>query len=659
MSDEFDVTRVTWVLDDSALQRLKAVLADSAEVSFDLETTGLNEFAPNAKIVLASFTVPSPGNPLEADTWLLPLYHPESVWLGSWKRVYRDVARLLIGKFLMAHNGKFDCRWTHRHTGVDLSSSLMWDSRVSSHALDENSSTKLKERAPDTFGVERWDDFDLSEDGAALRVPLIDLGLYAARDTYWTWRLCMNHRVRMYIHEMSDHPPISEDEVEDARLGTLSVWCTMPTTRTLTAIEQRGILLDTAWVEAKIEEYDAIRKVEKAWLVGPALGEHLDREEAGLQAEHASFAPTSHWFRRWTEAQVSMGNLKITSMTKNGNPQWNKAVLIRQARAGSVHAERLLKYRDAVKKLEFLRAWLGYVRDDGAIHAQYNVGSLITGRLSSQAPNMQQITKVLRPAFVPRPGYVIADFDLSQIELRIAAFISRCEPMIAAFQRGDDLHTMLAGRITSKMNNLSAVTPEERQAGKSANFGLLYQMSAMGFRSYAETVYDVSFTRQEAEDIHRAFFEMWTGMREWHSRSISRAHKTGQVLSPIGRVRRLPGIYSGHDAKVSHAERAAINAPVQGFASDLMQIAAAIIEGNLPGYEPVPDCRLVATVHDSIVGELPEDRWEEVAKRVLEVMTVDVLDVLRTRFGVEFDVPLEAEASVGTRWGLKDVGEMS
>lgn len=671
MSDDFDVSRVTWVLDPQSLARLMAALQDAREVSWDLETTGLNEYHKRSKIVLASFTIASPGNPHEADTWLLPLYHPESPWLGSWRRIYRDAALLLIGKYLMAHNGKFDCRWTHRHTGVDLSSSLMWDSRVSSHSLDENSSTKLKVRAPETFDVPPWDDFDLSEDEAALRVPLIDLGLYAARDTYWTWRLCMNHRVRMYTHAESDHPPLDAEEIEDARLGRLSVWCTMPTTRTLTAIEQRGIALDVPWVMNAIEERRAIRDEEKEWLVEGLVGglqdQHVclgDEDKATclacrLKPENASFAPTSHWFRAWTEHMVDLGHLKVTSMTKNGNPQWNKAVLIRQSRAGSEVATRLLRFRGAVKQLEFLNAWLGYIRDDGAIHCQYNVGSLITGRLSSQGPNMQQITKVLRPAFVPRPGYVIADFDYSQIELRVAAFISRCIPMIEAFQRGDDLHTMLAGRITSKMNALHMVTPEERQAGKSANFGLLYEMSAHGFRMYAETVYDVAFTREESEAIHRAFFEMWTGMREWHNNSKRRAHQTGQVISPIGRVRRLPGIFSNDDGRVSHAERQAINSPVQGFASDLMQIAAAIIEGNLPGYEPVPECRLVATVHDSIVGELPEDNWEEVAKQVIDRMTNGVLDVLMKHFQCEFDVPIVAEATVGTRWGLKDIGELS
>lgn len=674
MSDTFDLSRVTWVLDPRALDRLIAALEDTHEVSWDLETTGLNEWDPDAKIVLASFTIPVRGSTTEADTWLLPLYHPESPFLGSWRAVYRRAALAMVGKYLEAHNGKFDCRWTYRHTGVDLSTSLMWDSQISSHGFDENRSNKLKDRAPEEFGMKRWDDdVDLKTPGAALRIPLITLGFYAARDTYWAWRLCVNHRIRMYAHEsVAGEEPMSEDEVEDARLGLLSRFATMPTVRTLTQIEQRGFLLDGDWVREAIAERVAIRDEEREWLVGLVPLEdqehdHLLPEEdfipvkdcpgCRLHPSKASFAPTSHWFKAWTEEMVRRGDLKVTSTTKKGNAQWNKAVLIRQERAGSEVARRLLRYRGAVKQLEFLNAWVGYQREDGAIHAHYNVGSLITGRLSSSEPNMQQVTKILRPAFIARPGYVLADFDYSQIELRVAAFISRCAPMIAAFQRGDDLHTMLAGKITNKQSNLALVTPEERQAGKSANFGLLYQMSAYGFRMYAETVYDVSFTREEAEDIHRAFFEMWTGMREWHSRAISRAHATGQVVSPIGRVRRVPKIFSSDPASVSYAERAAINAPVQGFASDIMQIAAALIAGTLPGSTPVEDAHLVATVHDSIVAELPADRWEEVARECVDRMERGVLEVLR-RLGCDFDVPLVAEVSVGTRWSLKDVGEI-
>src|SRR5690606_25269247 len=131
------------------------------------------------------------------------------------------------------------------------------------------------------------------------------------------------------------------------------------------------------------------------------------------------------------------------------------------------------------------------------------------------------------------------------------------------------LHRLLASEIVGK--NVEDVTPDERSMAKPANFGLLYGMGALGFREYAEDVYGVVFTEEEAVEIHEAFFSLWVGMKEWHSRMVTLAHRDGQVVSPIGRVRRLPAVWDGNDRMVAAAERQAINAPVQGFASDLLQ----------------------------------------------------------------------------------------
>ena len=244
----------------------------------------------------------------------------------------------------------------------------------------------------------------------------------------------------------------------------------------------------------------------------------------------------------------------------------------------------------------------------------------------------------------------------------MAAFISRCAPMIEAFQRGDDLHRLLAQRIIAEdrvrrqdFRPVSAadVTDEDRQKGKSANFGLLYMMGALGFREYAETAYGVSLTLEEAERVHAAFYEMWDGIGAWHRRVIRRARQTGYVVSPIGRVRRIPEIHDGYPGAVERAERMAVNSPVQGFASDLMQMAAASIQGLLPGTTAVPGAQIVATVHDSIVVEAPEDRWEAVTAECIERMTT--LETVLERLDCTLDVPLVAEAKVGTRWGLADV----
>ena len=147
---------------------------------------------------------------------------------------------------------------------------------------------------------------------------------------------------------------------------------------------------------------------------------------------------------------------------------------------------------------------------------------------------------------------------------------------------------------------------------------------------------------------------MWSGIAAWHTRSIQQARRYGQVVSPIGRVRRLPDINSYNARLVGWSERSAVNSPVQGFASDLMQLAAAWIGGFALGHAPVWDAEIVATVHDSIVIEAPADRWEPVVRECMRRM-VNVGELLPV-LDCHLDVPLAVEAKVGTRWGLADIG---
>lgn len=657
--DTFDMARVSWVLERNDLLLLADRIAQAPCVVYDLETTGLIEHATTggqanggvaARIVLVSYTLPTydefgvvEGEP---DTYLVPLSHPDSPHLGNWVEVMTTLAEAMVqsASVLVGHNVKFDHRWTYAQTGVDLSHQPLWDTRISSHLIDETVSTRLKERAPDTFRIQRWDDdVTLNYPGAAEEQELFTLGAYAARDTYWTWKLYENHRERMLPQFPEE---LVGEEIEEAKLGDLASMVSMPTTATLTSIEQRGFKLDREWVEATIEELQGIKN--EAWV-------DLAHRYPDLDPDKASFAATSNWFREWAEKAVDNGDLRVASLTPTGLPQWSKQVLSRQARGGSEVAEKLLAVRNATKRLEYLRSWMKQVTTASRIHTTYNAGSVVTGRLSSQSPNMQQVTYSLRPAFVPSETYVLADLDYSQIELRVAAFLSRSEPMLRAFRNGDDLHATLAGRISGKRPE--DVTPAERQAGKSANFGLLYGMGVSGFQVYAEDAYGVHFSDQEAHQVHEAFFSTWNGIRRWHARQMDRVHRDGQVVSPIGRVRRLQDIWSSNTKHVAHAERNSINAPVQGFASDIMQIAAACIEGNIPGIDPVREARIVGTVHDSIVVEVPRGNWEEIAGQCQHRMENEVPDVLE-RLGCLFDVPLKADATVGTRWGLSDVGEL-
>jgi DNA polymerase-1 len=652
--DTFRPDTIRWVLTDDDLSELQLAIKSCTVVVVDLETMGLDPYATfggatnggyPARVVLASFTLPREDEEgEEPTTWVLPLSHPDSPWLGSWRRTLGRVAEQIAASArpVVNANVKFDAKWIYAHTQIDLSALIVWDTQISSHLLDETESTRLKERVPATFGVQRWDDFDLSKPGAAERVPMFDLGVYAARDTAWTHRLYELHIWLMNISEPEE--PDDPDALELARIGRLADYVAMPTVRSLTAIEQRGFRLDVEWVREHLAECQDTSRT---------LIDKLSTRY-GMDPATASFAPTSKWFLAWTEAALAAGDLIVGGLTATGRPQWDKAVLVRQSRAGSDVATDLLEMRGAIKRAEYLTSWLGQVTPAGKIHATYHAGRVITGRLSSSDPNMQQVTKSLKPAFVPRAGNVIAELDFSQIELRVAAFISRCGPMLEAFRQGHDLHRLLGARLTGKAPE--DVTPEERQKAKAANFGLLYQMSPGGFQSYAETAYGVAMTQDEAAAVHQAFYDMWDGIGAWHLRSIKKARMTGRVVSPIGRVRRLPDINSYNDRLVGWSERSAVNSPVQGFASDLMQLAAAWIGGFAPGHAPVWDAEIVATVHDSIVIEAPADRWEPIVRQCMDRM-VRVGELL-TGLDCHLDVPLAVEAKVGTRWGLSDVGSL-
>ena len=661
---------ITWVWGKEDLKDLVKAIHASQKVVMDLETTGLDEYAEAggdtnggypARIVLASLTLPSAERAAagayswrsfdgeQPMTYLVPLSHPASPLLGAWRKVMAIIGREInrSGKPFVNANIKFDARWVFAQACVDLSDRIEWDTTVSSQLVDTEARTRLKIRAARDFGIEEWDDFDLRTPGAAEKVDLIQLGEYAARDTYYTWKIEEEHRDQMFL--TGDEEPFDSDDIQMARLGKVATYVSMPTVKTLTKVEQRGFLLDVDWVHAKIEEMDGLRL--KA--CEDILGLYGTEPAPAPAKDGVTTAATSKWFQGFVAQAIEAGDLRVTARTDSGNAQWNKAVLIAQQRQGSPAADALLRHRDATKTLEFLRSWLELRDPNNVIHATYNVGFVRTGRLSSSNPNVQQISARLKPAFIPRPGHVLLDLDYSQVELRVAAFISRSQPMIEAFQRGDDLHRLLAAKIAGKTPE--DVTSLERKRAKAGNFGLLYGMSPGGFQSYAAAAYDVSLTLAEAQAVHSAFFEMWDGMRQWHERAKRRAYERGYVTSPIGRTQWLSDLYSKSSFKSSHAERNALNSPVQGFGSDLMQMAAASIMGTLPGY-PLPKvegAHVVATVHDEICIEVPEDRWQEIlieCKRRME----DVNTFLRP-LDCQMDVPIVAGPSAGTRWGVHDL----
>lgn len=631
---------------------LDDALAGSVLVSFDIETTGLHEYAPNSRIVSVAFSV-VPGDGSEPSHWFVGLSHPDSPWLGCWRQSCTAIAKSIeqYNCRLLAQHARFDLRWIYAHTGVDLTPCLAWDTLTSSYLLDENDKAGLKYRAQRDLGAPDWADVDFkvlekeqkkNPDGRLMseRVPYYQLATYNALDTAWTLRL-KTHHDKIFRPNIDDEP--SSEDKQLYRLGIFNEKLAVPMIRTITRMEQRGWLLDQEWCRDKIS--DLSDRIEKNRLrleaSTPGCVEMYDDDFPPPR----SYEPTALWFQEWTRLQVQAGNLVQMEMTPAGKPSWTQDVLKRLVARGYETAQLLLDYRKAIKETQFLSAWLDAVSSDGRIHATYSYASVRTGRLSCSDVNMQQIGGELRPAFIATPGYVLIDADFSAIELRVAAHIAPSPPMIEAFNRGDDLHSLMAAQATGKP--VETITKEERQKAKAAGFGFLFGMGPDKFRTYAEDSYGVSFSQEEAEKFHQSFFNTWQGLSDWHSRSIRDAERDGYITSPLGRVRHLPGMAYMSDYDYGAAGRMAINSPVQSMASDLLQIAAIQVEKMLP------HGRILGMVHDSLIVEVPEDELEP-SKKIMEHAMTN-LDKPLKELGCTLSVPLEVEMKTSRRWGGEEI----
>ncbi len=513
------------------------------------------------------------------------------------------------------------------------------------------------------FEIESWIDFNWSDIEKqqkkdprypfcpllAERVDYFTMALYNARDTYWTWRSHQLHEEELGLTTSTREDLLAvgmREEIEALRLGEYYQRVSVPAVQTLTALEQQGMMLDQDWCRNRLVELEEITHREYTVMID-LLDEARtwtgldDETEKALLNNLVSFAPTALWFIAWAEAMCQHECLKVVAWTPEHRPSWSASVLKRLAREGYRGAATLLAWRKADKEASFIRSWLELVGEDGRLHATYNYFRVVTGRLSAENPNTQQIPRGSKNAFLASPGYVLVTADYSQIELRVAAHMAQCQPMIDAFNRGDDLHKLMAAMIADCAYD--DVTKQMRQEAKAANFGFLFGMGAEKFVTYAADSYDVDFTDEQAERFRKGFFDTWVGMGEWHNRQRKYARENGCVKSPLGRIRHLPDIYSKTEFYRSRAERQAINSPVQGMASDMMLIAASKIRKHFPLIRPV------ALVHDCILCEVPEARAQEFAmdiKRTMENVAQDL-----RRLGCNFSVPLVADVAIGKSWG--------
>jgi DNA polymerase-1 len=272
----------------------------------------------------------------------------------------------------------------------------------------------------------------------------------------------------------------------------------------------------------------------------------------------------------------------------------------------------------------------------GRVHTSYNQAVAITGRLASSDPNLQNIPvrsaegRRIREAFIAHAGSVIVSADYSQIELRIMAHLSQDAGMLKAFANNEDIHRHTAAEIFGV--DLAAVDSEQRRYAKVINFGLIYGMSAFGLAQ------NLNIDRASAQSYIERYFARYPGVRDYMQSTRDMAKQRGYVETYFGRRLWVPEINSPNGMRRAGAERAAINAPMQGTAADLIKLAMIAVDKWLG--EAKLQTKLIMQVHDELVLEVPEAELAAVKGKLTELMQ-----------GVaELSVPLLVEVGVGNNW---------
>ncbi len=325
--------------------------------------------------------------------------------------------------------------------------------------------------------------------------------------------------------------------------------------------------------------------------------------------------------------------LKRTAKTRR--PSTGVEVLTELAGRGYRLPALILEYREQAKlKSTYVDALPRQVGPDGRIHTRFHQTVTATGRLSSSDPNLQNIPvrtelgREVRRAFVADEGYLLVAADYSQIELRVLAHMSGDATLVAAFEAGEDIHRATAAAVLGKP--VTEVTPRERRAAKTVNFGLIYGMGAYSLAR------DLGVTPAEAQAFIDAYFERFPGVKAHMDALRERARREGRVSTLFGRFRRIANLDHPSANVRAAAERMAINAPIQGTAADIIKMAMIAVQGAFAG----SPTRLLLQVHDELILEAPEGDAPAVASRVKGIME-----------GItELRVPLVVDVDTGRSW---------
>lgn len=645
------------VRDRDTLKRAVALLQKTDECSYDVETVGDGEWAPDAKVVSLSVTVVSKRGDISI---FFPLYHPESPWRRVWVRLLQRLVPLIARiKKRTAHNGKYDDKWLWKFSGHEIHQTF--DTMIAAHLLDENRPKGLKPLGQSILGVAPWG----INTRNLLDTPLDEICIYNCKDTYHTLLL-----KRHFASELQD----------DLRRRRIFKYILMPASANYTKTEMDGIWVDRERLQTntKIAE-DMLADVENRlsdWIPGntgagdaPLTDEELIKLGWPTVGRRGKLADVnfnaSKWAKWWLFDYLELPVLERGKEKPNGDPgdpSMREGVLMELKDKHPAVPIMLERVEWQKMTSSFLRPYAELLDENDRIHTTFKVTGTVTGRTSSgkedqekitasrgkrRGINLQQVPRnvLTRGVFgAPPPDWFI-EFDFSQIELRLAAFIARARTMIRLYQQDADIHLATAARVTGLPE--SQVTPKIRkEVGKPVNFGFLYGMSWRKFIITAFEKYGVRFDEEEARGFRESYFDLFPELLEWHARQRRFVRKHGYAVSPIGRIRHLPDIYSPDNGVAAEAERQAINSPVQGMGSDMLQLAMNLLAPKIRKRK-MP-ALILGTVHDALNLQAAPECMDELLPLIKDTMENLPLDKL---FGVHMDVPIIADCKVGRHWG--------
>ena len=412
-------------------------------------------------------------------------------------------------------------------------------------------------------------------------------------------------------------------ELEKAGLDKLYSEMEEPLMRVLAKMERDGVKVDLAQIED--------------------FADSLRRETAALEAEIRELAdePSLNISSPKQVGDVLFDKLKLDPKAKKsgrGSYTTDEATLTAIIDKHPV-VGKILEYR-AVKKLlsTYIEPFPSYVSNvDGRVHTTFNQALTATGRLSSSAPNLQNIPvrtergREIRKAFVPGTADgVIVSADYSQIELRIMAHLSQDKHLVEAFRNGIDIHSATAEKIFGVAHE--EVTPDQRRVAKTANFGIMYGISSFGLAQR------LGISRTEAKKLIDDYFAAFPAIRAFIDDTIAAARENGYVETLFGRRRYLPDINSKNATVRALAERNAVNAPIQGTAADIIKMAMINVDRKLT--EASLKSKMVLQIHDELLFDVPEEETRTLMKVVKDCME----NVM------ELSVPLTVECNYGKNW---------